>query len=696
MAEQVRLRAFGRVDLDGTHRAIIESDIPGLDTFQREGGTPPLLRLGADGEFCGCLLSRFTPSNQNRIFVDRYKLRHLGVQDGELVTIDEFDPILAEQIEFSVPQDFSERDFVRFIGKPFASGERTALFNFSGESRLFTVASIKPRDIVIIAATTKIAVSRDRTEDVSVSWSDVGGLEREIKRIREIAEYPFLFPELFKHLGVTPPKGIILHGPPGTGKTLIAKALANETGARFYSVSGPEVYSKWYGKSEESLRNVFEEAIKNAPSIVVVDELDALVPRREKTHGDQEQRIVATFLTQMDGLRQLKDVVVLGTTNRIDAIDPALRRGGRFECEIPIGAPDPAGREAILSIHTRGMPLDADVDLSGLAGMMVGYVGADIASVCREAAYNALRRVFPSELLQHDRSIDHRDLSVGQADFEKAIGNVPPSGGKEFLVEIPPVTWDDIGGLSEIKQMLVENITYAITRREAFKRVGLDPASGILMFGPPGTGKTLLARAVARECGANFIAVKGPALRSKWLGEAEERIRLLFSKARLIAPCVVFFDEIDSVVPARGREQNGAVDSLVNQILAEMDGVERSADVYVIGATNRVELLDPAVLRPGRFDYHVEIPLPNTAAREEIFAIHLKIKPLSPEVEIAQLAAMTDGLSGAEIAEVCRNATWLALRRARFESENTQVSTDDLSLAVKKIRDMQGGEQGAR
>ncbi len=687
MAEQLRLKAFGRVDLDGTHRAVIEAERE-IEPFKREGGPPPLLQLEGDDRTCGCMLSELLVSSENRIFLDRYKMRHLGLKDGEFVTVRETRPQNAKKIELSVPSDYTERDFIRFIGKPFVSGESTALFNFSGEARGFIVANTEPKGLVLVATTTRIEVCHEKPGEVSVSWDDIGGFRREIERIREIAEYPFRFPELFRHLGVSPPKGIILHGPPGTGKTLIAKALAAETGARFYSVSGPEVYSKWYGKTEEALRNVFEEAVKNAPAVVVIDELDALVPRREKTHGDQEQRIVATFLTQMDGLKQLKDVVVVGTTNRIDAIDPALRRGGRFECEIHIGVPDVAGREAILSIHTRGMPLHSDVDLEELSSKLGGYVGADIASICREAAYNALRRSFSKEMFERDEVVVNDELRVRQADFKQALGTVSPSGGREFLAEVPPVSWDDIGGLGETKRLLVENITYAINRREAFEKVGVKPASGILLFGPPGTGKTLLARAVAKECGANFIAVKGSTLRSRWLGEAEERVRSLFAKARLIAPCVVFLDEIDSVVPGRGREMNGSVDSIVNQILAEMDGIESRADVYVIGATNRIELLDPAVLRPGRFDYHVEIPLPDARAREEIFEVHLRDKPLDSGIDLLRLAESTEGFSGAEIAEVCRDGAWRALREADFNPEDVRVRFVEIQKSIEKIRKM--------
>jgi transitional endoplasmic reticulum ATPase len=684
LSDRVRLRAFGRVDLDGTHRAVIEADRSELDFLKREG-PPPLLRISNGDVSCGCMLTELSENSINHIYLDRYKMRHLDLRDGDEVGVEELPLVEAEEVSFAVPRDFNKGDFIRFIGKPLTVSEKTALFSFSGEVREFQVKETRPAGIVVVKTATAQKVAPERSADGAVSYEDIGGLNQEIKRIREIAEYPFRFPKVFKHLGVSQPRGIILHGPPGTGKTLIAKALAAEAGARFYSVSGPEIYSKWYGKSEETLRNIFDEAVRNAPAIVVIDELDALVPRREKTHGDQEQRIVATFLTQMDGLKQLKDVVVLGTTNRLDAIDPALRRGGRFECEIYIGPPAEAGREEILKIHTRGMPIAPDVDFAALARSMTGYVGADIASLCREAAYNALRRSFTyDELERFDISIDNLDIE--REDFELALTAVQPSGVKGFPAEIPPVTWDDIGGLDEIKQVLIENIAYAIDKREAFERVGVTPARGILLYGPPGTGKTLLARAVATECGANFFALKGGTLRSRWLGEAEEQIHQLFSKARLVAPTVIFIDEIDAAVPRRGGETGGSVDAVVNQILAEMDGIDGGAHVYVIGATNRLELLDPAVLRPGRFDFHIEVPVPNQAARRQILGVHLRGKPLDETVDVERLAAAAKGLSGADLREVCRDAAWSALREAGFQPEDAMIGQRHLDGAIEKLR----------
>jgi len=683
-----RLKIFGRVDLDGTHRSIIEASIGDLEqhleTSCKDGTC--FLELAAHDARCGCLLAEYRRSDDGRILVDRFKLWHLGLKDGDEVEVALLEPPPAERVELTAPPDFGDRDAVRFIGKPLTAGEKTALYTFSGESRSIRVVAVQPRGICVVTPATEIRLASARTEDSPVGYADIGGLAREVRQIREVVEYPFRFGEVFVHLGVSPPRGIILHGPPGTGKTLIARALANEVGARFYSISGPEIYSKWYGKSEQNLRNIFEEAVKNAPSIVVIDELDALVPRRERSHGDQEQRIVATFLTQMDGLRELKDVVVVGTTNRIDAIDPALRRGGRFEHEIPIGAPDANGRVEILRIHSRRMPLAEGVDLTEIASRTAGFVGADLASLCREAAYNALRRSFPTEAFESGRVFPHEQLKVSRDDFLTAARSVRPSAGKELTTDAPRVDWDDIGGLDEIKRLLIENISYGIARRADFERLGIEAATGILLHGPPGTGKTLLARAVAGECDANFVTVRGPELRSRWIGEAEQRIRSLFERARMLAPCVLFLDEIDAVLPDRGRDSSGLVDSMINQLLAELDGVDPRSGVFVIGATNRVESLDRAALRPGRFDFQVLVPLPDAAAREAIFHAHLRRKPLADDVSPRALAEATAGFSGAEIAETCREAAWNALREAEFDADRVAVTCGLLRAAIERVR----------
>ncbi len=681
-----RLRIFGRVDLDGTHRAIVETNLPDLLKTNQNAAQSPALRLSSKDRACGCILAEISSSDENRVFVDRYKLWHLGLNDGDQVEAELFTPTAARRVDIRVSVEFGARDAVRFIGKPLVAGEKTALFTFSGEPRVFTIKSTEPKDIITITPTTEIVLADTEAEAAPITYKDIGGLDYEVNLLRELVEYPLKFGEVFTHLGVTPPKGIILYGSPGTGKTLLARALANQVGARFYSISGPEIYSKWYGKSEQNLRNIFDEATKNAPSIVVIDELDALVPRRDKTHGDQEQRIVATFLTQMDGLREMKDVVVVGTTNRINAIDPALRRGGRFEKEILISVPDAKGREKILSIHTRRMPLGDDVDLQIIAEKANGHVGADLASLCREAAYNALRRAAPPEAFETGSGFSHEQITVNQADFMEAIRTVTPSAAREFSLEVPPITWDDIGGLSDTKQILIENITNAISKREEFAKAGIRPASGLLLYGPTGTGKTLLARAVACECGTNFIAVRGSELRSRWLGEAEEHIRFLFSRARLLAPCVIFFDEIDSAIPIRGKDPTGSIDSIVNQLLLEMDGIEDQSGVFVMGATNRVDAVDPAALRPGRFDYHVAVPMPDPEARKAIFRVHLKGKPVGQDLDLGRLAESSEGFNGAQIAEICREAALHALRETDYDADSMELTIAHLDEAIGRIR----------
>jgi len=689
-----KLRVFGRVDLDGTHRAVLETRSPAL-LAAGDRGDGLVLRLSSARGAVACLVTEAVASAEERAYVDRYKLWNLDLKDGDAVDAEVFQPPAARRAEIRTGGEHSGRDAVRFIGKPILAGERTALFTFSGEPRLFNIRSTEPEGIVLVTPATEVVLTDADPEAAPVTYRDIGGLDREIKLIREIVEYPLRFPRVFDHLGVTPPRGIILHGPPGTGKTLIARALANEVGASFFSVSGPEIYSKWYGRSEQNLRNIFEEAVRNAPSVVVIDELDALVPRRDKTHGDQEQRIVATFLTQMDGLRELRDVVVVGTTNRLNSVDPALRRGGRFEREILVGVPDAAARVGILEIHTRRMPLAEDVDVRAVAERANGFVGADLASLCREAAYNSLRRMVTPADLESGVELPRERLVVTASDFDEALRVVPPSAGREFTLDVPPVGWDDVGGLEDIKRLLIENISHAVSRRAAFDRVGIRPASGILLYGPPGTGKTLLARAVACECGANFIAIRGSEIRRRWLGESEEQVRFLFARARLLAPCVIFFDEIDTALPVRGRDLSGSGDAVVNQLLAEMDGIEDLRNVFVMGATNRIQALDPAALRPGRFDFLVEVPLPDLAARRRIFEVHLRGRPLGADVDPESLARRSEGFSGAQIAEVCREAALKALRAADYDADRVMVTAGFLSDSLDRVaRTSLGGEGG--
>lgn len=683
---ELRLKACGRVDLDGTHRAIIETDLSKNKSWQiSDRRKSTFLKIKNSSITCGCILSEVNQSLENRIYLDKFKMKLLKIRDGDEITATESGFSPAKKVEFKSSTKLSERDIARFIGKPVVKGEKTALYTFAGEPRLILIGDVKPAEIVVIEPDTNIITSGMEEEKVPLTYNDIGGLSREIKQLREIIEYPLRFPEIFEKLGVSQPRGVILYGPPGTGKTLIARTLANEVGSKFYLISGPEVFSMWYGESEKKLRQIFEEAQKNAPSVILIDELDAMTPRREKTYGEMEKRIVTTLLTLMDGLVQLKGVVVVGTTNRINSIDPALRREGRFGHEINIGVPDIRGRKEILMIHTHKIPLSPGVDLDVIVEKTVGFVGADIAHLCREAAYNALRRSFPEDAFEKGKIIPDTDIEVTQSDFDNALPSVSPSAIKEFLLEIPKVSWEDIGGLEDVKRLLIENIVYGITKKDVFEKIGVKPAKGVLLYGPPGTGKTLLAKAVASQCGSNFITVKGPEIRSKWVGESEERIRFLFAKAREAAPCVIFFDEIDAAVPSRGHDTSGVTDTIVNQILSEMDGIESAEGVFVIGATNRVELLDPAVLRPGRFDYHVEVPLPDNEARKSIINICLKNKPLSSNIDFENLTEMTGGLSGAEISEICREAVWDAIRSADYQTDKVKVTMDNLKTAFKKV-----------
>ena len=496
-------------------------------------------------------------------------------------------------------------------------------------------------------------------------------------------ELPLRYPPLFERLSIEPPKGVLLVGPPGTGKTLIAKAVAYETAAHFFHVNGPELINKFYGQSEANLRSMFDEAQRLAPSIIFIDEIDAIAPKRTDVYGEVEKRVVAQLLGLMDGLQARGQVIVIGATNIPDALDPALRRPGRFDRELAIAVPDRPGRLEILEIHTRGMPLDADVDLDRLAALTHGFVGADLAALCREAAMVALRRLLPAIDFAL-AAIPYEQLAaleVTHADFLDALREVSPSALREVFTETPDVTWDDIGGLEEAKAALIEAVEWPLRYGALFDRFGATPPKGILLDGAPGTGKTLLARAVAHESEANFIAIKGPELLSKWVGESERGVREVFQKARAAAPCVVFFDELDALAPARGHDwSSGVSERIVGQFLTELDGLEEMHGVVVLGASNRADMLDPALLRPGRFDLRIELPLPDLAAREAIVAVHLRDRPLDPDVDARLLAREPEGRSGADLAGLCRQALMLAIRDAVAAGQSAE---DDLRVGLR-------------
>ena len=555
-----------------------------------------------------------------------------------------------------------------------------------------TVVSTVPRGIVHIDRTTKIELLPEYKETpgerrADVTYDDLGGMRDAIDALREMVELPLRHPELFQRLGVDPPKGVLLYGPPGTGKTRLARAVANESEAQFFHIAGPEIMGSAYGESEKKLREIFENAAKSAPSIIFIDEIDSIAPKRGQVSGEAEKRLVAQLLTLMDGLEPRQNLVVIAATNRPEAIDEALRRPGRFDREIVVGVPDESGRREILGIHTRGMPLTDGVDLDALARRTYGFVGADIAALAREAALEAVRRIMPKINLE-ENSIPTEvldALSVDSADFDNALKRVQPSAMREVMVEMPNIGWDDVGGLDAAADKLREGVELPLKHPEAFRRLGIRPAKGFLLYGPPGTGKTLLAKAAARESQANFIATKSSDLLSKWYGESEQQIARLFARARQVAPTVIFFDEIDSLVPARGggMGEPQVTERVVNTILAEMDGLEELNNVVVIGATNRPNLIDPALLRPGRFDELIYVGPPDTAGRRRILAIHTRAMPLASDVDLESLAQRTANFTGADLEDLVRRAGLAALRRAL---DSADVTMADFEAALTDTR----------
>ncbi|MFP4116055.1 MAG: CDC48 family AAA ATPase [Candidatus Aenigmatarchaeota archaeon] len=563
------------------------------------------------------------------------------------------------------------------------------------ETRLMVV-STKPKGIVKIDEQTSIdlkpkAVEVKEEEVPTVTYEDIGGLHDEIKKVREMIEVPLKHPEVFERLGIEPPKGVLLHGPPGTGKTLLAKAVANEAGAHFQIINGPEVMSKFYGESEKKVREIFEEAEENSPSIIFIDEIDAIASKREEASGEVEKRVVSQLLTLMDGLEARGQVIVIAATNRVDAVDPALRRPGRFDREIEIGVPDRKGRKEILQIHTRHMPLTDDVGLDKISERTYGYVGADIEALAKESAMHALRRVLPdiSDLKDMDELPEEKlqKLQVSGEDFDYAMRMVEPSAMREVLIEVPDVSWEDVGGLEEVKQRLREAVEWPLQYPESYENLGIRPPSGLLLYGPPGCGKTMLAKAVANKSDSNFISVKGPELLSKWVGESEKRVREIFKKAKQVAPTVVFFDELDALASERGQSAGENVsERVVSQILTEMSGLEELNDVIVIGATNRPDMIDSALLRPGRFDNQLLVPSPDEDARLEIFKIHTEGTPLADDIDLENLAEKTEGYSGADVAAICREAALNALREDResdvVEKKHFEEAMEDSAKSI--------------
>jgi len=611
---------------------------------------------------------------RSRIQLDGISRENAGAGIDDFVQVSKIACRPAEQVVLTpITITPADRD-LKYIGSlldglPVREGDRIRATLFGSRTADFQVETLMPRGPVLINPTTTLVIGKPAAQETRrvVSYEDIGGLKSQLQRIREMIELPLRYPELFERLGIDAPKGVLLHGPPGCGKTLIARTIAHETEANFFSVSGPEVVHKFYGESEAHLRKIFDEATRKGPSIIFMDEIDAIAPRREKVVGDVEKRVVAQLLALMDGLTKRQNVIVIAATNIPNALDPALRRPGRFDREIAIPIPDRYGRLEILEIHSRGMPLASDVDMDHLAEITHGFVGADLEALCREAAMICLRRLMPD--IDYGRAtIPYEQLGqlqVHMDDFLTALREVEPSAIREVFVEIPDVRWEDVGGLMAIKDRLREAVEWPIQYAHLFKKAGIKPPKGILLSGPPGCGKTLLAKAIANESRVNFISVKGPALMSKYVGESEQSVREMFRTARQAAPCIIFLDETEALLPARGTggADSHVSDRVLSQFLAELDGIEELKGVFVLGATNRLDLLDPAVLRPGRFDDIVEIPLADENDRREIFAVHLRGKPLAAGIDIEALAARTEGLSGAEIAAVCIQAALAAVRR---------------------------------
>ena len=609
------------------------------------------------------------------IRMDGYTRNNAGVGIDDQVTLKKIVVKAAERLVLGFTEPIRVMGIESYLfeflqGRVLTRGDSIPL-NIMGTRVELIVTDVKPTaQAVIVGETTEVQVSEEVAKEAPrsiqrVTYEDIGGLHEEVQKVREIIELPLRHPELFVRLGVEAPKGVLLHGPPGTGKTLLAKAVANESNANFYTIGGPEIVSKFYGESEERLREIFKQAQENAPSIIMIDEIDSIAPKREEVTGDVEKRIVAQLLSLMDGMQARGKVVVIGITNRVNALDPALRRPGRFDREIEIGVPGRAARHEVLQIHTRGMPLEKEVNLESLADRTHGFVGADLEALCKEAAMRALRRILPEVDLEAE-SIPATVLSklmVGMKDFEEALKDIQPSALREVLVEIPNARWNDIGGLEEVKGELQQAVEWPLKYPDLFEKTGAKPPKGILLYGPPGTGKTMLAKALANESEANFISIKGPELLSKWVGESESGVREIFRKAKQAAPTVVFFDEIDSIAPVRGSGlgDSNVTERVVSQLLTELDGLEELQRVFVLAASNRPDIVDPALLRPGRFDRVLKVPAPDKKARLEILKLHTARNPLAQDVDLERIADRTDGYTGADLAGVTSTAVMIAI-----------------------------------
>ena len=660
-----------------------------------------------------CWPARENDTGKGLVRIDGYLRNRLDVGINDSVEIKKVQSKSAEKVTLAPTEPLrivGAEGYLQeyLLGNLLSTGDIFPL-TIMGQRVDLVVISTNPSGPVLMEDFTEVTVSEESEKAVqvakgedtsSISYEDIGGIKNEVSRLREMIELPLRHPELFKRLGVEAPKGVLLHGPPGTGKTLLAKAVAHETNANFYTIGGPEIMSKFYGESEERLREIFKKAEENAPAIIFIDEIDSIAPKREEVSGEVERRVVAQLLSLMDGMSSRGKVVVIGATNRINAIDPALRRPGRFDRELEIGVPDKDGRLEILQIHTRGMPLEKDVDLGVIAGMSHGFVGADLQAVAKEAGIRALRKVLP-EIDLTTESIPSEILKkivVTMDDFLSVLKEIEPSALREVFVEIPDVKWEDIGGVKDVKQELQEAVEWPLKYQGLFVHSDATPPKGILLYGPPGTGKTLMAKAAAHESEANFISIKGPELLSKWVGESEKGVREVFRKARQAAPCIVFFDEIDAIAPTRGSHGSDShvTERVISQLLTELDGLEVLSNVIIIAATNRPDIIDPALLRPGRFDRLLYVPPPDKEARIQILKIHTSKKPLAEDVKLDTLANQTEGYTGADIAALASAAVMLALRehiekykdpkKAESAKNELKVHMKNFEEAMKKIR----------
>ena len=634
---------------------------------------------------------------QSRIALDGLTRENAQAALDDTVEVHRVPALPAERVEILPLGAEPARRDLDYIGRlldglVLREGARIRATVFGSRSAEFRVTRTFPRGNVILHPLTQLTVlpkaaTPAGAAERQLSYEDVGGLRPQLQRIREIIELPLRYPQMFDRLGIAAPKGVLLYGPPGTGKTLIARTIASEAHAKFFSVSGPEIIHKFYGESEAHLRKIFEEAGRQGPSIIFLDEIDSIAPRRERVSGEVEKRVVAQLLALMDGLARRQNVIVIAATNLPDSLDPALRRPGRFDREIEIPVPDRAGRAEILEIHAHGMPLSSEVSLASFAARTHGFVGADLEALCREAAMRCLRRLLP-EIDLSAAEIPYSVLEkveILPADFEEALVGIEPSALRDAFIEVPDVRWEDLGGLASLRQRLIEAVEWPLRRPELFTEANIRPPRGLLLTGPPGCGKTMLAKAIATESQVNFLSIKGPELLSKYVGDSERAVRDLFRKARQAAPCILFFDEIDAVAAARGHGQDPVAERVLAQLLTEMDGIEDLRGVFILAATNRADRLDPAIVRPGRFDEVIDIPVPDQSARLEILAIQFRRKPVCDDLEWPRFAAETDGFSGAQLMAVSQRAAMAALRRA-WEGQTLCIQNEDVDQAIASLR----------